>query len=75
MFLCPAHIVYGAARGPRGRLPLRASPRYGEVAASRAGRSALRRIRPRPASWGEQAPQGGPLRASPRLGALSGGAV
>ena len=31
---------------------------------------------PRPASWGEQVPQGDrPLRASPRLGALSGGAV
>ena len=50
---------------PAGGHPPRASPRYGEVAASRAGRSALRRIRPRPASWGEQAPQGvpcGPLR-------------
>ena len=63
-----------AARGPRGRLPLRASPRYGEVAASRAGRSALRRIRPRPASWGEQAPQGDrPLRASPRPGGSADG--
>ena len=31
---------------------------------------------PRPASWGGQVPQGDrPLRASPRLGALSGGAV
>ena len=44
---------------PAGESPLRASPRLAEVAASRAGRSALRRIRPRPASWGGQVPQGG----------------
>ena len=48
-----------AGRGPRGRFPLRASPRYGEVAASRAGRSALRRIRPPPGIVGRAGTAGG----------------
>ena len=48
-----------AARGPRGRSPLRASPRLAEVAASRAGRSALRRIRPPPGIVGRAGAAGG----------------
>lgn len=45
------------ARG--GIAPLRASPRYGEVAASRAAQSALRRIRPPPGIVGRAGTAGG----------------
>ena len=48
-----------AGRGPRGDSPLRASPRYGEVAASRAAQSALRRIRPPPGIVGRAGTAGG----------------
>ena len=65
-----------AGRGPRGRFPC------GPLRVLRRSRLRWRADRrcgaygPRPASWGGQVPQGDrPLRASPRLGALSGGAV
>lgn len=45
--------------GPAGGFPLRASPRYGEVVASRPGRSALRRIRPPPGIVGRAGTAGG----------------
>ena len=48
-----------AARGPRGRSPLRASPRLAGVVASRPGRSALRRIRPPPGIVGRAGTAGG----------------
>ena len=49
----------GAERGPRGRFPLRAFSRLGEVAASLAARSALRCIRPPPGIVGRAGTAGG----------------
>ena len=48
-----------AGRGPRGRFPLRAFSRLGEVAASLAARSALRCIRPPPGIVGRAGTAGG----------------
>ena len=44
---------------PAGEVPLRASPRFAEVVASRPGRSALRRIRPPPGIVGRAGTAGG----------------
>ena len=55
-FLCARRM---RREGPAGGSPLRASPRYGEVAASRAAQSALRRIRPPPGIVGRAGTAGG----------------
>lgn len=57
--LAEGAFLMRAARGPRGRFPLRASPRFAEVVASRPGRSALRRIRPPPGIVGRAGTAGG----------------
>lgn len=57
--LAEGAFLMRAARGPRGRSPLRASPRFAGVAASLAGRSALRRIRPPPGIVGRAGTAGG----------------